>query len=67
MEGLLPLKPYDLLPNAEPTLIQRIFGYSEEKTEKFIRSQAAKELQSLEKAVENTEMFGKIQEERKKA
>ena len=67
MKGLLPLKPYDLLPNAEPTLIQRIFGYSEEKTEKFIRSQAAKELQSLEKAVENTEMFGKIQEERKKA
>jgi hypothetical protein len=67
MEGLLPLKGYDLLPNAEPTLIQRIFGYPEEKTEKFIRSQAAKELQSLEKAVENTEMFGKIQEERKKA
>jgi hypothetical protein len=67
MEGLLPLKPYDLLPNAEPTLIQRIFGYPEEKTYEFRKSQAAKELQSLEKAVENTEMFGKIVEERKKA
>ena len=67
MEGLLPLKPYDLLPNAEPTLIQRIFGYSEKNTEEFIKSQATKELKSLEKAVENTEMFGKIQEERKKA
>jgi hypothetical protein len=67
MEGLLPLKPYDLLPNAEPTLMQRLFGYSEKNTEEFIRSQAAKELQSLEKAVENTEMFGKIQEERKRA
>ena len=68
MEGLLPLKPYDLLPNAEPTLMQRLFGYSEKNTEEFIRSQAAKELESLEKAVENTsEIFGKIVEERKKA
>jgi hypothetical protein len=68
MEGLLPLKPYDLLPNAEPTLIQRIFGYSEKRTEEFIRTQAAKELESLEKAVENTsEIFGKIVEERKQA
>ena len=67
MKGLLPLKPYYLLPNAEPTLIQRLFGYSEENTEEFIKSQAAKELEALEKAVENTEMFGKIVEERKKA
>ena len=67
MKGLLPLKPYYLLPNAEPTLIQRLFGYSEENTEEFIKSQANKELKSLEKAVENTEMFGKIVEERKKA
>jgi hypothetical protein len=68
MEGLLPLKAYDLLPNAEPTLIQRLFGYSEKRTDEFIRSQAAKELESLEKAVENTsEIFGKIVEERKKA
>lgn len=68
MEGLLPLKGYDLLPNAEPTLMQRLFGFSEKNTEEFIRSQAAKELQSLEKAVENTsEIFGKIVEERKKA
>lgn len=69
MEGLLPLKPYDLLPNAEPTLIQRLFGYSETtKTEEFIRTQAAKELERLEKAVENTsEIFGKIMEERKQA
>jgi len=68
MEGLLPLKAYDLLPNAEPTLMQRLFGYSEKNTEEFIRSQAAKELESLEKAVENTsEIFGKIVEERKKA
>ena len=66
MEGLLPLKGYDLLPNAEPTLIQRLFGYSEKNTEEFIRSQAAKELEALEKAVENTsEIFGKIVEERK--
>jgi len=69
MKGLLPLKPYDLLPNAEPTLIQRLFGYSETtKTEEFIRTQAAKELERLEKAVENTsEIFGKIVEERKQA
>jgi hypothetical protein len=68
MEGLLPLKAYDLLPNAEPTLMQRLFGYSEKNTEEFIRSQAAKELESLEKAVENTsEIFGKIVEERKQA
>lgn len=68
MEGLLPLKGYDLLPNAEPTLIQRIFGYPEEKTYEFRKSQAAKELERLEKAVENTsEIFGKIVEERKKA
>ena len=68
MKGLLPLKPYYLLPNAEPTLIQRLFGYSEENTEEFIKSQATKELNSLEKAVENTsEIFGKIVEERKKA
>jgi hypothetical protein len=69
MEGLLPLKPYDLLPNAEPTLMQRLFGYSETtKTEEFIKSQAAKELERLEKAVENTsEILGKIVEERKKA
>lgn len=67
MEGLLPLKAYDLLPNAEPTLIQRLFGYSEKNTEDFIRTQAAKELERLEKAVENTEMFGKIVEERKQA
>jgi len=68
MEGLLPLKAYDLLPNAEPTLIQRLFGYSQKNTEEFIRTQAAKELESLEKAVENTsEIFGKIVEERKQA
>jgi len=68
MEGLLPLKGYDLLPNAEPTLIQRLFGYSEKRTEEFIRTQAAKELERMEKAVENTsEIFGKIVEERKQA
>ena len=68
MEGLLPLKAYDLLPNAEPTLMQRLFGYSDKNTEEFIRTQSAKELESLEKAVENTsEIFGKIVEERKKA
>jgi hypothetical protein len=68
MEGLLPLKAYDLLPNAEPTLIQRLFGYSEKRTEEFIKSQVAKELESLEKAVENTsEIFRKIVEERKQA
>jgi hypothetical protein len=67
MEGLLPLKGYDLLPNAEPTLVQRLFGYYEKNTEEFIRSQKDKELKSLEKAVENTEMFGKIVEERKQA
>jgi hypothetical protein len=68
MEGLLPLKAYDLLPNAEPTLIQRLFGYSEKRTEEFIRTQAAKELERMEKAVENTsEIFGKIVEERKQA
>jgi hypothetical protein len=68
MEGLLPLKAYDLLPNAEPTLIQRLFGYSEKRTEEFIRTQATKELERMEKAVENTsEIFGKIVEERKQA
>lgn len=69
MEGFLPLKSYVLLQeNSEPTLIQRLFGYPKEKTEEFIKSQATKELNSLEKAVENTsEIFGKIVEERKKA